>query len=854
MPRPSNELVNDPRLAGAGVSPRPFKNLHDLLHAMTGDERVERAVAAYAQQAAAEWMSLRQGNAPPDYTDNPRLDAYVEPQLSILVPHGKAPRGRPTYQRLDGGVDQLIQDSLLRDDRWLIVTEDAGGGKTVLTWRLRAGLSAWSPSPFLAVRFERHWPTDFRAALESAIGQCRDITPAEVVSKLLEQRRIVVILDAFDQASRPTQDELDQRLAGDETLARQLRVILTSRPNAVSERRANHFAGERWQFVRLELFSEQQQADYRAQLPSDVQGHWSRVVAFSAEGRREAEDVLRYPIALRMIREYIETTPKSDLRPFRNRADLYWKVSQTLLDRAYRGAERTKRPEDRGLLTEIIAGIAIEMMLRTRSDHGHSVPQLQIADLKRAARRRFQGTEAQWDRCDTILQDTYLTDHSVLKENSDQELSFPSLRMLEFFAGVYLARYATAGLGADVGPHIGDDRWYWPWRFAIELDEQDTRIAQDDSLAASLPALFQPPKSHLRPTELMFRAWQVLERGGRLDPRCLTVRDRVLGGYRRQFVEILTGESRAQASLAAQLLPESRLQALANGTGRRVDDPEELRAAWPSYVACPPSGDRLTFWMGTSCDAPGFDEEQPRHRVSTAAFEIAACAVTRAQYCLFDPWLERVYRREFERISPDSDCPVIMVHWFDAFCFALWLGEEAFLPSETEWEGAARGGRDGPRDTIGIPPYDESFGTDQVNFDGNYPLSGDKSGFLKRTLPVRWDTARKSQYLQTASLTATVPVYQANAFGIWHAQGNVWEWCRSPEDSGLYARRAALGAPDLAETEDVAVAAPFAKRVLRGGSWLSDAIYCRSACRDAHEPDARLEDCGFRLGWRRASD
>jgi formylglycine-generating enzyme required for sulfatase activity len=84
--------------------------------------------------------------------------------------------------------------------------------------------------------------------------------------------------------------------------------------------------------------------------------------------------------------------------------------------------------------------------------------------------------------------------------------------------------------------------------------------------------------------------------------------------------------------------------------------------------------------------------------------------------------------------------------------------------------------------------------------------------------------------------------YHANAFGLYDMHGNVWEWCQDCYDPTFYSTspfkdplNSQKDANDL--------------RVVRGGSWLSDAWGCRAACRDGHAPGIRSAYLGFRVAF-----
>jgi formylglycine-generating enzyme required for sulfatase activity len=147
-----------------------------------------------------------------------------------------------------------------------------------------------------------------------------------------------------------------------------------------------------------------------------------------------------------------------------------------------------------------------------------------------------------------------------------------------------------------------------------------------------------------------------------------------------------------------------------------------------------------------------------------------------------------------------EDYPVVCVTWYGARQYARQYGKR--LPTEAEWEKACRGGNSGKY----------CFGDDEGKL-GSYAWYGEEKG-------------------------STHPVGQklANAFGLFDMHGNVWEWCEDWYDSGYYARSLVQN-PTGGGGE---------YRVLRGGSWYSYAVVCRSADRYGNAPGIRSDDYGFR--------
>ncbi len=252
------------------------------------------------------------------------------------------------------------------------------------------------------------------------------------------------------------------------------------------------------------------------------------------------------------------------------------------------------------------------------------------------------------------------------------------------------------------------------------------------------------------------------------------------------------------------------------------------------FVAIEPG----TFWMGSPDDEEDRDDDETRHRVTlTRGFWIGATEVTQGQ------WQALMGNKPSYFKSCGAECPVENVNWNEALAFANELsrrskleacyqlsggGKKAWayrefarvsfagpdclgyrLPTEAEWEYAARAGSSTPFWT------GENLTTEQANYNGNYPYAGAARGKHRGT-------------------TVKARSFDPNPWGLYQVHGNVWEWVW--DWYGTYP----------SELQDPTGSRTGAGRVVRGGSWLSLARDCRASDR-AFPPGYRYGIVGFRL-------
>jgi formylglycine-generating enzyme required for sulfatase activity len=238
------------------------------------------------------------------------------------------------------------------------------------------------------------------------------------------------------------------------------------------------------------------------------------------------------------------------------------------------------------------------------------------------------------------------------------------------------------------------------------------------------------------------------------------------------------------------------------------------------------------FMMGSPASEPQRERfqvgtESPQHTVTIGPpFAIARHAVTRGEFAAFAKdaghkteggafvWTGTEWKLDPQAswrnpgFAQDDDHPVVCVNWDDANAYVAWLVRQTkcdyLLPTEAEWEYCCRAGTTTPF------WWGSSITPMEANYGGELPV-------------------------------ATVPVseFASNPWGLFQVHGNVWEWCEDAWHDTY----------DGAPMDGSAwLAGDTGRRVVRGGSWITNPVYLRAAYRVMHTSDLRHSNLGFRVG------
>lgn len=206
---------------------------------------------------------------------------------------------------------------------------------------------------------------------------------------------------------------------------------------------------------------------------------------------------------------------------------------------------------------------------------------------------------------------------------------------------------------------------------------------------------------------------------------------------------------------------------------------------------------------------PEFDNEKPVHRVNVSSFSICKYEVTQGQWKLLMGMLPEAYVGVDYANKDCNDCPVVKVSYEEVQEFIRRLNEKTGksyrLPTELEWEFAARGGK----------------------YSGNYRYAGSN-----KLVTVGW-------YGKSRGATHPVGQKEPNELGLYDMSGNVMEWCADWYDPEYYRTTIDAVDPKGPETGE--------EKVVRGGSFFTDDKVCRTVYRSHYAPGVSRWDIGFRL-------
>jgi hypothetical protein len=721
--------------------------------------------------------------------------------------------------------------------RWAFVC--AGGfGKSANLERLERELNAARQTAFrfelddrrLPATVNEFWETTLPERFRTATGQS-GLPTADVhraLTRLQQTGRITLLLDSIDQATAAAKVLVPALLGTGDWAG--CPIVVSARPHAVFDDWDGLIGRDEaaWRFVRVEPLAPKQRVLLLGpDLPNQQQ------TAVQDERRKEGarryrlippggRDLLGNPRHVEYVRkladrpapgERPEPTKLKDyhLRDLRTASHLYAGAADhavrygMTVPKARKLGRRKDRPApeqatDRQIAfaVDLLGALAFAMYCQqapgTKKKDGFRpnvshVPADEMGDLLGEVLKRLKAAKVvdrEYDAgdldddLDALAELNVGVNFDLLDTRPQRHGDFrwhdPTLQ--EFFAAWWLSRYATVTDLKRLRTWRYDDTrdrtaksLFEPlWGFLVEMPRA---VRKEKVWAGAVGVLFEHGVT--RCCEMIHRAWPAVWRS--------RVGRGVIENWRAEFTAFLDR-------------PDEKGDA-----AREVRDPARIRR-------CPmaPKDDGKPFRMGSSETEKDHRDGEHPHEVVVSPFTLHDFPVTNAQYELFDPIHERErwgYSDNWEPHPAGAEAgghPAVNVTWFQAWCFARWVGGR--LPTEAEWEYACRAG------TTTAFWCGETLDETRANFN--------------------------------RSMAATTPRgrYPANPWGLYDLHGNVWEWCRDYY-SNVYYQRGRATDPHGPKRGSY--------RVLRGGSWGNSAGGCRSACRGGGGPEFRIHGRGFRL-------
>ncbi|MCO6455394.1 MAG: SUMF1/EgtB/PvdO family nonheme iron enzyme [Pirellulaceae bacterium] len=733
-------------------------------------------------------------------------------------------------------IQSLVLGNLPPEANRVRIIGDSGMGKTALLYYCEQRI-ATADRGRLPLRMDRlsgyDWKQSERPLLETIAERLlHDHLPSGTaraeqlawLEHLVRQGQVVLLLDALDQTTRRLDQDglcLFLQCAGVSICP----VLMTLRPEVLT---SAVFAGASWSSLRAEGFHlEAQRRDFLGDV-ADVLLPRKDDPADARERKQHWSALLEIPLLLKMLRQLAraERDPRSEvtLGNLHNRHAVYREAVAYLVRQGLRSAEPTDfggKFYDADDVDDHLMRIGWATVAREEGNFTAVLEGRPFAELRRTY---------DVDMLRALQQVDIITRHSVLDRYGKAGLAWRHRSFSEYYAAKHLAQ-SDQSLWIDVARRYARDaRWEWVFRFALsELDAERSDV--DGHFAQALIQHGNP-----------FVVYDAIDRDGvqlpdHLDRLCrwLVHRDWKWDGrdYRQawkgkeppavddRWIEIIASlfdrsyrDSRCLH--AAWQLVSGRDEAWAVAIRERfLDEFAGLLAdtrcaehtaardlvAEASFVRCPPNprDNGKPFQMGSpESDTEAWEDERPRHEVQVSPFRLQRFAVTNRQFELFDP--SHRYRRD--EYSQEDDQPAIWVSWYMAELFCTWLGDGYRLPTEAEWEYAARA------ETRTRFWWGDKFDKSKCH--------NSESG-LQHTLPAS--------------------EIRANPWGLIDMLGNVWEWCQDGmRDYDGTTQRDPVGPQDAA-----------GDRVFRGGSWADVARFCRAALRLACGPAYRYDNLGFRV-------
>jgi formylglycine-generating enzyme required for sulfatase activity len=769
-----------------------------------------------------------------------RLESVYIPMRAQVVHHGlESEHKKPgAYRELAGegkdrevAFDEALQVAAKHGLRGAVIIGDPGSGKTTLLKHfllcdlVRFGLPPETVPVFVELRRLNAPTAGLRSVFTEAVGRADpSLDAAEFAIGLLKRDHLLVLVDGLDEIADPAERSevsrlleeavgtlphstfvVSSRYSGYKGDARLSGRFLELHVHDLAEPEARRFIHD-W-YGAIEAQAELGRApEVAKRLAEEAASELAGRIFDPADPRTSSlRDLASNPLMLQIL--CLVHRDRKNL-PER-RIELYWECCQVLLE-LWRGAKKLPMTLSAAQSLKLLQPLAHWLHANERKEATAAEIQPLLAAPLRELGREPTDAEA-------LL--AMIRDQSGVLVNVGAAYTFLHLSFQEYLCARHLQDQAlrSPGLLADLAGHFGETWWREVTLLAVGL---------------SNPDLFEPVMQAILDQE-------VLHRDIVLADDCL--RDASAPTARPLLAALAGGlksaEERYHALRLLAALPSWEAEVLPDGTtGREVvkrlvaDGDPQVQGLIRELLGLPaaarttrpggptPGEERRNEVDGTVLlYVPGGEyvlgaddisaDEKPVHRVLLSPFWIAKYLVTNEQYARFlraDPEAARPALWDDKQFNQPNQ-PVVGVSWEEAQAYCRWAG--LTLPSEAQWEAAARG-TDGRR----------------------YPWGNDEP------------TAKHANFGGRERGPSPVGAFPRGAgpFGTLDQAGNVWEWCVDVWDEKAYRRK------ERAEEDPVGTRGDAAVRCLRGGSWGVPAGLLAAACRDRLGASGRSRLIGFR--------
>jgi formylglycine-generating enzyme required for sulfatase activity/3',5'-cyclic AMP phosphodiesterase CpdA/energy-coupling factor transporter ATP-binding protein EcfA2 len=824
--RRRNDFVPD-RERYAGQKGKPCFDIHSF-EPVSGEERKSKKPLKIPE-AYRDWIVEFHSSLPIEQLAQ-KGEAFTVPLPRVYIPLDtanpfhkeemeriKAESAKAKYKKRQAEADEgeepkepsmINIEKLLGRQHFILLRGEPGMGKTTLARHLaytvvhgrgEPGQQGYLPvlvflkdlwhSYEQAIKSKNDKVT-FESLLKAYFTRIECPLEMEVVENYLSRDRAMMLLDGLDEVPEHLRDNLVDKIASFRFAHKKNRFLLTGRPHGISGRAVDRF-GEYLRDIepldrpKIQGFI----ADWFREICGQARGVAKKTAAemIADIGMNEyVSEFIRNPLLLTAVCILYQDNKRLP----EQRADLYGRVVDNLL------CKRFSDPSDPDKVFRFEAYLR-RLAFCMQEGHLKNLEAYGAKEILKEFYPRGEGEDlSEYNRLIDCLFEEVEPHCGLLKRLGGGEVEFFHLTFQEFLSAKYMI-----DRNLDYRKYLKDPWWdetilLYVGAISLERTDESNKVALD---------IINNNEPNRQPRH---RLWLL---GAKALKDILP--------FKRNELTVNRARDRLKELMSSHPEPEIRLEAgeiLGILGDDRFRDHEMVKVEAGPFIRGSKEGE-------------GYDFERPAREIYLDAFEIGKYPVTNREFKGFVDaggykekkfWTQEgwQWREEANILEPrywhdrkwnGSNFPVVGVSWYEAAAYCKWLshttGKEYRLPSEAEWEKAARG-KDGRE-----YPWGNKFDEKKCN---SYELE------LGRTSPVGIFPGGKSPY------------------GCLDMAGNVWEWCFDRFDEKYYEK--SLDRNPQGPLEG-------AVRVLRGGSWGSIAHRCRAAFRRFNVPDIRDVNIGLRL-------